>query len=98
MRLQNFLTKVAVLGSAIASIPFQQRTTSPTLYSMDNNPAGSSIVSLSILPNGNLATPIRTSTGGKGLHVGSPGGDSPGPDTLFTQNSVVVGDNVCIVE
>ena len=38
-------------------------------YFLDNNPEGSSIVSLKICPDdGTLSNPVRTSTGGVGLY------------------------------
>ncbi len=69
-------------------------------YFLDNNPAGSSIISLKISPeDGSLSNPIRTPTGGKGLFglTASSTGGSPAAglaDTLFTQDSVVVSQNV----
>lgn len=70
------------------------------VYSLSNNANGSQIVALSIAEDGTVSNPILTSTGGKGLqglNVGPPFG-APGspamPDSLFTQGSVHVADNV----
>lgn len=71
-------------------------------YFLDNNPAGSSIISLKISPDdGTLSNPIRTPTGGKGLFglTASSTGGTPaagGADTLFTQDSVIVSQNVSV--
>lgn len=67
-------------------------------YFLDNNPEGSSIVSLAIAENGTLYNPVRTSTGGIGelnLVANATGPAAPGPvDSLVSQNSVVVSGDV----
>jgi hypothetical protein len=88
----------AALTALAAASPSQwpkRITTNPTIYSMDNAAAGASIAAVSLLSNGALSAPVRTSTGGKGRRALAADGITPaGPDSLFTQNSVVVGDNV----
>ena len=37
------------------------------IYFLDNNPKGSSVVSLRVAPDGTISNPLRTSTGGKGM-------------------------------
>jgi hypothetical protein len=48
-------------------------------YFLDNNPSGSSIISLKIASNGTLADPIRTSTGGIGMLGLSAGPNATAP-------------------
>lgn len=63
-------------------------------YFLDNDPAGSSIVSLKVGEDGTLSDPIRTSTGG----VGSIGTNTTGfpnsVDSLMSQGSVVLSGDV----
>lgn len=67
-------------------------------YFMDNDVAGNNIVSLTIDPEtGFLSSPVLTPTGGKGALGALPTGEAAGPDTLFTQDSVVVEGNVSIL-
>lgn len=65
-------------------------------YFLDNDPAGSSLVSLKVGADGKLSDPVRTSTGG----IGSIGTNTTGfpnaADSLMSQGSVVVSGNVCI--
>lgn len=70
-------------------------------YFLDNDPSGASIVSLDILSNGTLSSPVRTLTGGKGSWakwiIPSPAPPDntgfAGPDSLFSANSIVVSGN-----
>lgn len=62
-------------------------------YFLDNDPAGSSIVSLKISEDGYLSSPNRISTGGYGLY-GLDSSGNAGPDSLFSQDSLVVEQNV----
>lgn len=93
--LTYFLVPQLVLGAVLG--PRQQDKRAA--YFLDNNPAGASIVSLTISPeDGTLSNPIRTSTGGVGLYglsASSTGGPptAAGADTFFTQDSVVVSEN-----
>jgi hypothetical protein len=74
-------------------------------YFLDNNPSGSSVVSLNIANNGTLSNPIRTSTGGVGSwgkwNISEPPPPDntgfAGPDSLFSANSVVVSGNFLFV-
>jgi hypothetical protein len=68
-------------------------------YFLNNDPAGSSIVSLKIAEDGTVSDPISTSTGGKGLlglTAGANGAAATagGADTLFSQDAVVVQQDV----
>lgn len=56
-----------VLVSAAVINSRNSRGSSRAAYFLDNNPAGSSIISLKIADDGTLSYPVRTSTGGKGL-------------------------------
>jgi len=62
-------------------------------YFLDNNPAGSSIITLKISDDGFLSSPTRISTGGVGLYGVNSGGEA-GPDSLFAQGSIVVEQDV----
>jgi hypothetical protein len=90
------LLLVPVLVSAAA---ISARDHSRAAYFLDNNPAGASIISLKIAEDGTLSSPVRTSTGGKGLFALTAGTNGApaaagGADTLFTQDSVVVSGDV----
>lgn len=92
--LSLLLAPILVSAAAINS-----RDSSRAAYFLDNNPAGSSIVSLQIAEDGTLSSPVRTSTGGKGLFALTAGTNGApaaagGADTLFTQDSVVVSNDV----
>jgi hypothetical protein len=60
--LSLLIAPVLVSAAAISS-----RSSPRAAYFLDNNPAGSSIVSLQIADDGTLSYPVRTPTGGKGL-------------------------------
>jgi hypothetical protein len=65
-------------------------------YILDNNPAGASVISLKIgIDDGLLSSPVRTWTGGNGLYGKNANGDA-GPDSLFSQDAVVVEQDVRI--
>ncbi|KAH8821488.1 hypothetical protein F5884DRAFT_850713 [Xylogone sp. PMI_703] len=87
----SLLTILApTLVSAAALMP---RSDHRAAYFLDNNPAGSSIVSLKIdINDGTLSDPVRTSTGGVGMYALA-GAAPGGADTLFTQDSVVVSED-----
>jgi len=62
--LAHLLIPQLVSAAALGARDYGNRA----VYFLDNNPAGSSIVSLKISPqDGTLSNPIRTSTGGIGL-------------------------------
>ena len=92
--LSLLLAPVLVSAAAINS-----RDSSRAAYFLDNNPAGASIISLEIAEDGTLSNPVRTSTGGTGLFALTAGTNGApaaagGADTLFTQDSVVVSNDV----
>lgn len=67
----------------------------PVAYFLDNNPAGSSIVSLRIGENGMLmGDPMKTSTGGRGSIEVNGTGAPFASDGLGSQGSVTVSGNV----
>jgi hypothetical protein len=83
----------------VSAAVINSRESSRAAYFLDNNPAGASIISLKIAEDGTLSDPVRTSTGGKGLFgltAGANGAPAAagGADTLFTQDSVVVSNDV----
>lgn len=63
-------------------------------YFLDNDPSGSSIVSLQIANNGQLSDPVRTSTDGYGAIGTNLTGFPNAVDTLMSQSAVVVSGNV----
>lgn len=81
------------VGNAVGAIIRNTSVLSLAICLLDNNVAGVSIVALSILPNRLLSTPVRTATGGVGEHAVGVDGGPAGPDSMFMQNSVIVGDN-----
>jgi len=63
-------------------------------YTLDNDAAGASIIAMKIsLADGTLHSPVKTLTGGQGLPGNIANGPSV-PDPLFSQNAVVVSENV----
>lgn len=81
------------LASALA-IGSRQDSCLRAAYILDNNPAGSNILSLQIGQDGTLSHPVLTSTGGFGAW--GEGGTPPTPDgadTLISQDSVLVVDD-----
>lgn len=65
-------------------------------YILDNDPAGASVISMKIgVDDGLLSSPVRTRTGGNGLYGKNAKGDA-GPDSLFSQDAVVVEQDVRI--
>ncbi|KAI1078956.1 hypothetical protein F5B20DRAFT_545667 [Whalleya microplaca] len=84
--------------AAGAAVPQHNHTSSRALYFLENNPAGSNIVSVKISSkDGTLSDPVRTSTKGAGL-VGLNNLGEATVDTLFSQDSVVVsGSNLLTV-
>lgn len=64
-------------------------------YFLDNDPSGSSLVSLCIGENGILSSPIRTPTGGYGSITLNATDNLPVPvDSLQSQGSVLVSGNM----
>nr|POE82747.1 hypothetical protein CFP56_68151 [Quercus suber] len=65
------------------------------LYFLENNPAGSAIVALSIGPDGSISDPIRTSTQGLGaFEFNATTGAAVPLDTMGGQDAVVVNENL----
>ncbi|KAK3984690.1 putative 3-carboxymuconate cyclase protein [Cladorrhinum sp. PSN332] len=95
-------SSVLLLASSVSSAAVrrhQQSCGSPSpgssskgLYFLDNNPSGSSIISLQIASDGTLSNPIRTPTGGNGS-IGLTANGPAETDSLFSQDSVVVSGN-----
>ncbi len=89
----------AIASASPLSVSLQQRDddgSNRAAYFLDNNPLnpkGNSIVSLKIGEDGLLSSPVRTYTGGKGLFGLNSNGNA-GPDSLFSQDAVVVEQNV----
>lgn len=72
----------------------KSNNTANTVYFLENNPAGASIVSLQVY-NGQVGTPVRVLTGGNGaLSVNRTNGQDFAVDTLGSQGSVIVSGNV----
>lgn len=90
--LSTFVLALAVVASPL-SVEHKRDGSNRAAYFLDNNPAGSSIITLKISDDGLLSSPLRISTGGYGLYGKNSGGDA-GPDSLFSQDAVVVGQNV----
>lgn len=96
----QFFTYAMLLTPALAA-PFERNgldrrsaKENAAAYFLDNNPDGSSIVSLRIGGDGTLSDPVRTSTNGFGL-IGTNTTFFPNAaDSLFSQDSVVVSGDV----
>ena len=67
---------LALAAPLVQAFPYPSGSES-TLYFLDDNVAGSSIVSLKVGQDGSLSSPVKTSTGGKGLI----GRGTTGPNT-----------------
>lgn len=90
------LSTFALVLSATASplsVNYKRDESNRAAYFLDNNPAGSSIITLKISDDGFLSSPTRISTGGVGLFGVNSGGEA-GPDSLFAQGSIVVEQDV----
>ena len=88
----TFVLALSVTGTPLLTT-HKREASYRAAYFLDNDPAGSSIVSLKISEDGYLSSPTRIATGGKGLYGANSGGDA-GPDSLFAQDSIVVEQNV----
>jgi hypothetical protein len=97
LKMYGRLLSTFLLALSAAASPFspeyKRDGTNRAAYFLDNNPAGSSIITLKISEDGLLSSPVRISTGGLGLYGKNSGGDA-GPDSLFSQDAVVVEQNV----
>jgi hypothetical protein len=90
--LSAFVLALSATASPL-SIEHKRDDSNRAAYFLDNNPTGSSIITLQISKDGLLSSPVRISTGGYGLYGKESGGDA-GPDSLFSQDAVVVEQNV----
>ncbi|KUJ20110.1 uncharacterized protein LY89DRAFT_682894 [Mollisia scopiformis] len=93
----HFLSYLLVPQIVSALAITQRDTTNRAAYFLNDDPTGSSIVSLKIsVQDGTVSDPILTSTGGKGLQAltaSATAGVAPAPgggDPLFVQDAVVV--------
>ena len=99
----RFLT-VSLLLSAVVSAtplgrghwkgPWHKNHASKAAYFLDNDPSGSSVVSLKIGKDHLLSDPVRTSTDGYGAIGVNLTGFPNAADTLMSQGAVVVSGNV----
>ena len=93
----HLLTPFVLFVSATA-LPSQSQwqRSQRAIYTLSNDPAGANILSLVVSDNGTVSSPVLTPTGGKGqlgVNAGPP--EVPaGPDSLFSQGSVLVSGNV----
>jgi len=86
------LYQLYLLATAVAAHVIQRTGAPKAVYFLDNNPAGSSVVSLEVDGEGMLSRPVKTSTGGVGMYsVSAPGtpalqGARPLPHWLLVLN------------
>lgn len=86
-----------LLGAALAApLNGHRALRGSAAYFLDNNPEGSSIISLHV-DNGLLSDPFRTSTGGQGSIGTNTTGFPNAVDSLMSQGSVAVGGGVCTI-
>lgn len=71
-------------------------TTGKALYFSTNDATANSIVALPIFSDGSLGDGVAVSTGGKGM-AGMNAMGVAGPDPLFSQSAVTVGDDVSYI-
>ena len=91
--LPAFLAVNVALASPLA-LQARQDNRSRVAYLLGNKPEGNVLLSLAIgVDDGLLSSPVQTSTGGKGL-IGVTNGQPNAADSLFSQDAVVVSQNV----
>jgi hypothetical protein len=90
--LSTFVLALSATATPL-SVNYERDESNRAAYFLDNNPAGSSIITLKISDDGFLSSPTRISTGGVGLFGVNSGGEA-GPDSLFAQGSIVVEQDV----
>jgi hypothetical protein len=91
--LSTFVLALSAAATPL-SINHKRDESNRAAYFLDNDPAGSSIITLKISEeDGFLSSPTRISTGGIGLYGVNSGGEA-GPDSLFAQGSIVVEQDV----
>ena len=101
----RFLTLGIVLSVAVSAAPVSpghghgngpwwHQNAAKAVYFLDDDPSGSSIVSLHVGNDQLLSNPVRTSTNGFGA-IGVNGTGFPNPaDALMSQDAVVVSGDV----
>lgn len=100
----RFFTLTILLSATVWATPFHKghgkgpwwpKHAAKAAYFLDDDPAGSSIVSLRLDESGMLSDPIRTSTNGVGA-IGTNTTGFPNPaDALMSQGAVIISGNVC---
>ena len=65
------------------------------VYFLEDDPSGSSIVSLRVRSDAKISDPVRTSTQGKGAIATNLTGFPNAVDALSSQSAVFVSGNVC---
>ncbi|KAG9128135.1 hypothetical protein FRC07_004477 [Ceratobasidium sp. 392] len=90
-----FFASVLFLASGMVTArPFgeaRSQNIAGAVYFITNEPSGNNVIVNTIDHSGKLSYSHAVPTGGKGLHGNSTGG---GPDGLFSQDSVKVGQNM----
>ncbi|GAM83058.1 hypothetical protein ANO11243_010440 [Dothideomycetidae sp. 11243] len=92
--MHSILLPLALASLGCVNAAPAQRNQNKALYFLDSDPAGASIVALSVGADGIPRNPIKTSTGGMGA-IGVNGTGAPnGADPLFSQGAVQVYGNM----
>ncbi|KAF2151614.1 hypothetical protein K461DRAFT_321815 [Myriangium duriaei CBS 260.36] len=82
------------LHTATHAAPAARPQKPAALYFLDNNPAGSSVVSFALGDNGIPTNPVKTATGGVGLISLNATGSPVAADPLMSQGSVRIYGNL----
>ena len=99
----RFLTSGLLLSAAVSATPFKRgysqgpwshQNGAKAVYFLDDDPSGSSIVSLKVGKDGHLSDPLRTSTNGFGAIGTNLTGFPNAGDPLMSQSAVVVSGDV----
>ena len=89
-------TLATPLGRGFGYAPWPYNGAAKAAYFLDDDPTGSSIVSLRIGKNRHLSDPIRTSTDGYGAIGTNLTGFPNAVDPLMSQSAVVVSGSVSL--
>ena len=89
MKFQLILPFVALA----AARPRPYTPSAKAIYFLDSDPSGASVVSLKVGRSGKIASPVRTSTGGKGL-IGVNATGAPVGAGKFLLGTVVCPHNI----
>ena len=73
------VSSLILAPALVSAAAIHSRSSTGAAYFLDNNPAGSSIISLQIADDGTLSYPVRTSTGGKGMLALAAGANGAAP-------------------